>query len=502
MSQPAKRASLALLLAATMALGCSPGRRTVLVMAMNGGAVSLDPHTQDEFITINILANVYEGLVGMDPNLRVVPMLATGYDNPRADTWRFHLRPGVRFHDGRPVTAEDAVYSLRRARDHPRSIYAGVMSVVLRIEAVDELTVEVSTDQPRPMLINMLAAVAVMPRGFQPGTEAVGTGPYRFSRFLEAGGVELHRYEGYWGQRPQFVQAEYRNIPQAESRARALLDGQVDVDAVLGPEQRRSLKDDRRADIKETPFTTVWLLGCDMRPGPEPNPLADRRVRRAISLAIDRRELVAKAMGGHGQPANQIVPPTILGYDPELPLAERDTAAARGLLRQAGFGRGLELSLLLKPMNHMVGELLERQLGDVGIRLSADTVAWEELYRRIEQGTVPFYMFGLAFSFGDASEAVNDLHSYSPGDLGHRNNSGYSNPMMDSLIQAASREFDPALRQETLKRALAMAAEDLPLIPLYYQSTCYAVRPGLQWVPRSDEMVLAKEFGLGAGRRR
>lgn len=484
-----------------MALGCSPGRRTVLVVAMNGGAVSLDPHTQDEFVTINILANVYEGLVGVDPNLKVVPMLARGYDNPHDNTWRFYLRPKARFHNGRPVRAEDVVYSLRRAKEHPNSIFAGDMSVIYRIAALDSLTVEVRTDRPRPMLIKLMAAVAVMPRGFEPGATAIGTGPYRFAGFLERRGAALHRFEGYWGERPEFVMAEYRCLPQGRDRVRALMAGEADVDAMLEGDQRQGLEGDGRVSIRETPFNTVWLLGCDMKPRKGGNPLADRRVRRAVSLAIDRGELVGKAFNGHGRPANQMVPPTVLGYDPSLPEISRDTAAARRLLAQAGFRGGLRLELMLKPMNHKVGKMLEGQLAAAGIELKADTVSWDSLYRGIEQGTVPFYLYGLAFSYGDASEGINELYSHAPGELGHGNSTGYSNPRLDSVIQSAFGEFDQAKRQEMLQRAVALVAEDLPLIPLYYQRTYYAVRPGLQWTPRSDEMVLAKEFRTGRTRR-
>ena len=106
------------LILALVALACQPSRRTVLIIAENGGALSLDPHSQDEFITVNILANIYEGLVGMDPNLRIVPLLAKGYDNPHNNIWRFYLRPEARFHDGQPVRAGDVVYSLRRAKEH------------------------------------------------------------------------------------------------------------------------------------------------------------------------------------------------------------------------------------------------------------------------------------------------------------------------------------------------------------------------------------------------
>ncbi len=479
---------------AILAAGCSPSRRTTLVIASNGGVLSLDPHTQDEFVTINALSNVYEGLVGYDPYLKIVPLLAVGYDNPASNAWRFHLRPGARFHDGRPVRAQDVVYSLKRARDDPRSIFAGVMSTVMRINAIDSMTVEVRTDRPRPTLINLLAAVAIIPDGFKPGEKAVGTGPYRFVRFLEGNGLVLQRFEGYWGSRPQFAQVEFVYIRPSEARVAALLDGRIDVDAALTPPQRKLLEGQKKVKLVETPLTTVWLLGCDMRASPAENPLSDRRVRRAVSLAIDREELISKAMNGHAKPANQMVPPTIVGYAPDLPPLQRDIEGARRLLRQAGFAEGRELRLALKPRNYEVGRLLEKQLAEAGIRLEADTVAWDSLYRMIEAGAVPFYMMGLAFSFGDASEAVNDLHTYAAGEWGHRNNTGYSNPRLDSLIQSASTEFDPARRMETLQQAMILIADDLPYIPLFFEGSFYAVRPGLQWTPRSDELILAKEF--------
>ena len=489
---------LAALLLSLMAAGCGQGRRTTLVIAETGGAVSLDPHTQDEFVTINILTNVYEGLVGFDPHLKIVPLLATGYDNPWANTWRFHLRPGARFHDGRPVQAWDVIYSLKRARDLPGSRFASVLSPVLRISALDSMTVEVRTDRPRPTLINTLATVAVVPRGFEPGDSAVGTGPYRFVRFLENRGVMLQRFEGYWGQRPYIDQVEFRNMPDGEARTRAATAGLVDLDAALAPDQRRQLEDRARLRLVETPFTTTWLLGCDVRGGARTNPLADRRVRQALSLAIDREGIIARALDGYGEAANQIAPPTIVGYNPNLPGIKRDVAAARALLRQSGIAEGRELRLALKPANLKVGLLIKEQLAEAGIVLAVDTVGWDSLYRRIEDGKVPFYMFGQAFSYGDVSEPLNELHTRDRGELGQRNTSGYGNPRLDSLIETASREFDPSKRQAMLQRAMALAAEDLPFIPLFFQGNCYAIRRGMRWTPRSDEMILAKEFRPGS----
>jgi peptide/nickel transport system substrate-binding protein len=476
--------------------GCGRGGAKALVIAHEGGVVGLDPHGQDEAVTVSVLANIYQGLVAFDPNLKVVPCLAEGYSNPDDLTWRFHLREGVRFHDGRRVAIEDVIWSLERAWRDSSSIFRGMLSQIRGIGALDPATLEITTARPHPTLINILPQVAVIPRGSHPSEQPVGTGPYRYLSPLSGGGIRMERFEGYWGEKPPFPRAEFRNITDERRRSAALLSGRIDFDASVSEGQRSRMESSPGVTLKAWPGASVGVLGYDLKGRLPGNPLADVRVRQALSLAIDRDRLSQAAYQGYTLPAWQLVAQTVLGYDPELPKPARDTARARILLAKAGFPGGLKLTLEMSGTAWPVGRELSRQLGEAGVELRVDTVSWERLYQDISAGRAGFYLMGFGFGFGDASEVLNELHSRAPEGLGANNLTGYSNPAMDRLLEAADREFDPAKRQALLKKAVRLAAEDLPFIPLYVRESCYGLRRGLDWSPRSDGLVLAAEFRM------
>ena len=491
------RAAAATLLCGLVALlwasGCARHRPQQLVIAYEDGVLSLDPHLQDESVTISVLANIYEGLVGFDADMHVVPLVAEGYDNPSLLTWRFFLRPGVTFHNGQRLTAGDVVYSLERARTKPSSVFRGMLSAVTTVKALDSMTVEVATSRPQPIMINILAQVAIIPRGSDPLRQPVGTGPYRFTRLLPDQGIELAAHEQYWGGRPVFALVQFRSIPDGAQRARALLAGGIDLSSSINEQERGLISNDGRFKLEIEPSMSVSILGFTF--SGKRTPLSDARVRQAISLAIDRRAIIASTYSGYALPANQLVHPTVFGYDPALPALAPDTARAVALLKAAGYGRGLELRLDVAHDLYDEAEPLVRQLRNVGIRLAIDTVAWSQLYLKIVQGQSAFYRMGIACTFGDASEILNDLHALR-GSYGHRNISGYSNPELDRLIEAADREFNPAQRQRILQQAMRLAMRDLPIIPLYLREDCFGVSRALDWQPRADGMILVKDIRL------
>jgi peptide/nickel transport system substrate-binding protein len=486
-----RRAALPLLAALCAAAGLAPGcsRATVrdrLVIAYEDGVISLDPHRQDESVTISVLANIYEGLVGFDADMRIVPLVAQGYTNPAGGGWRFHLRPGVTFHNGERLSAGDVVYSMERARSGPASAMRGLLAAVDRVTALDSLTVEITTSRPLPTLINVLSQVAIVPQGSDPDRQAVGTGPYRFVRYLPGRGVELAANGRYWGPAARYRTVEFRSIADGAERTAALLRGDVDLSASIDEGQREQIGRHPGLKMLVIPGTSVSIIGF-AAPGPT-DPLADARVRRALSLAIDRAAIIDNVYHGYAQPANQLVHPTIFGFAPGLPPIARDTAAAARLLRAAGYGRGLTLRLdVARELRSEIAPL-SAQLREVGIRLVADTLDWSDLYHRIESGTSTCYRMGISCSFGDASEIINDLHS------GRRAAGGYRNPSLDRLIDDADREFDAARRQAVLQRAMTLLMEDLPVVPLYLRDDCYGIRRGLAWQPRADGLVLAKEI--------
>ncbi len=487
---------LAVILVPALA-ACAPEPPPALVIGVTSGPVSLDPHTQDESVTASILSNMYEGLMGFDPHLKVVPVLADGYNNPDERTWVFTLRPGVRFHNGRPLTPEDVVYSLDRARTHPDSVFRTMLAAVHQVRKLDDRTVVIITRRPQPVLIRMLALVSIIPAGFQPERDIRGTGPYMMTRYTPRQELSAEYFPQYHGPAPEFQAVTWRFIVDDRQRAQALIDGRIDMDTDLAAADEERVKWQNHLAVATWHGSSVTCLNLDVRGEPRTNPLADRRVRQAISLAINRQEIVDNVYPNYATVATQLIPPSVVGFAPDLPAIRHDAAAARALLRAAGYGDGLALTLDLSEAAMAEGQLLRRQLGEAGMRLQLAPCDWSELYPRVSRGESRFFLVGYISSSGDAGELFNSqLHSRSAdGEYGAENVGGYANPELDRLVEAADREFDPRRRQELLQAAMRLVMADLPYIPMHTRSHCYGLRQDLLWQPRADSTVQIREIG-------
>ena len=486
----AGRAFLALLAAA--ALGCAPepAAERPLRIALYDAPSSADPHEVNEFITFAVLSHLYEPLVTLDAELRAQPALAERWDNPDERTWRFFLRPGARFHDGAPLTAADVVATFDRVRRQAGGDFAGYLVDVTAARALDAHTVEIATARPAALLLRKLAFVLVVPAAAPARiTEPVGSGPYRLVSW-EKGRIAMAGWDGHWAGPPPLPQLELLSIVDPRERKARLLAGDVDVAQALRPEDASSLAgaEGVRVAMREGLAVEFLALRID-RP-----PLADARVRQALSLAIDRQALVDQLLDGHGRPTLQIVPPTAVGFDPDLAAPRRDPAAARRLLAEAGFAGGIDLDFEYRAGRDV--EPLRRQLAEAGIRMHPVGRSWDELIARVDAGKVAAYYAAVVTETADASDVLDSLaHSRQPDrGWGADNSSGYANAELDALIEASGEAMRPLERRENLQRCLRILSRDLPFIPLLVPHEIYGVRADLEWQPRLDGNVLAQEM--------
>lgn len=451
---------------------------------------SVDPHAVNEFLTFTVLAHLYEPLVTLDSELRVQPALAERWDNPDELTWRFFLRPGARFHDGREVSAIDVVTSFERARRDPAGDFAGYLAGVGSVRALDDRVVELVTERPSALLLRKLAFLTIVPAESPPEIrQPVGTGPYRLVAWGDDA-IELAAFDGYWAGAPPLRHVELLPVAEPRERTALLLAGRVDLAQSLPGAEAARLEGtpDVRVAMREG-LAVEYLEARVDRP-----PLADARVRQAISLALDRQALVDELLRGYGRPALQIVPSMAVGYDPELPVPERDVEAARRLLAEAGFAEGLDLELEYREGRDLA--LLRRQLAEAGIRVRLVPRTWEQLYDRTEAGQVGLHYAALVTETADASDVLDGMaHSRQPErGWGGDNRSGYANPELDGLIERSSVTLEPLERRLTLQRCMRILARDLPFIPLAVPHEVYGVRRDLVWEPRLDGNVLAQEM--------
>ncbi|MCU0606635.1 MAG: ABC transporter substrate-binding protein [Candidatus Edwardsbacteria bacterium] len=482
----------AALLAATTGMGGRP--RAVFTMAMEERLLSLDPHAKDEGVTHSVLSNVYDALVAFDAQMRIVPALALSWENPDELTWRFRLRPGVTFHDGRRLSAADVRHSLERAGGRPVGYY---LASVAAVRVVDDLTVELVTARPSPVLLNKLTFVRIVPVG-SPDTIStpIGTGAYRVVSYAPGDSLVLAANPGHWGGRPAIGNAVIRFIQDSKQRLQALLDGRVHLIRDVTALDLEAAGDISGITVAKSAGLMVGLLGINVR---MKGPLAKTKVREAIYWALDPAELIA-ATKIDAAPIDQLVSPYIVGYLPDLVRNRPDREKARRLLREAGYPKGFAVGLeVTRGALTKSGPVLVRQLAAVGIRVTLKPYEWSDLSDRLGRWQSPFYMVGWSCSSGDASDLFDAcLHTADRrnGSYGNANWGGYSNRRLDELIERSGQTLDSRARIEMLQQAMRLAMRDLPLVPLYVKSRLYAHHPQVLFTPRQDGYVRLNEIGF------
>ncbi len=477
----------------------------VLTLSLPYDLDSLEPGQRDRLSDFAILSNLYEPLVTTDASLTIRPCLSLRWTNPDEKTWVFDLRRGVRFHDGRPMTASDVVASIRRLLDDPASLEAARhIQAIESARALSADRVEIRTRTPMADFLNRIRFIQISPEGStreELRRAAVGTGPYRLVASRTGESITLARYEGYWGEAPAVERAVVLlNRTPADALA-DLLSGRSGFvqsssrDALVAGEQPGLVV--RRVSsiaVKFLVFNLAHERSASVSGGV--NPFRDRRVREAIHVGLDRDRLVGD-LPGPALPAHQLVPPFIFGYAPGLPRPAPDLARARSLLAEAGFPGGFAVTLHARRLLSDAVEPLRRELAELGIRVDVRVLPEAEYFREAAPGSG--FVLGLTRFGCPTGDAANffdtGLHSL---DLargwGQDNYGSYANAEVDGLIEKAALTLLPEARRPLLERVMEVAMRDLPWIPLFVDEDVYVHRADLAWQPRLDNYVIVSEL--------
>jgi peptide/nickel transport system substrate-binding protein len=440
---------------------------------------SLDPHRQHSHGGLATLGNVYEALTAFDDETRLVPGLALRWESLDELTWRFHLRQGVAFHDGRPLSAQDVVASLERARRAGRSAHGGLASVG-ELSALADDVVQIRTTRSSPMLLNGLATAFVVPRDAPDEVEApIGTGPYRFVRFDPQVGLELSVWDRYWGGRAMEPSLSFRFEADPERRLRMLASGAVDVALRLSETADSDGRSGYRLLSRPAPGARVLGLRVDERP------FSDARVRRAVHLAVDRSSVCRELLGGRARPIGQMLTPGIFGFVPDLPAPARELEAARRLVAEASGGAGLALTLDHGRGRRREAEALASQLGEAGFQVALHELPVSDLLRGLESGRARMVLMSYVYAPGDAVDVFESIfHGRDAArGFGAENGFGYCNPRVDALIEAGAAASTMEARLASYQQAMRLVAHDLPIVPLWEVPWVYGVRDGIEWTP-------------------
>jgi len=384
---------------------------------------------------------------------------------------------------------------------------------------VDPLTVRIRTTRPYGPMLQELNSVAMVsrraaanaaPEDFDSGAAAVGTGPFRLVRFARGDRIELARFDGYWGEKPAWERVTIRMIASEPSRTAALLAGDVDAIETIPPADLARLKRNPAYAVSQTPsWRTIHLLvdqKSDVAPGISDaqgkplarNPYKDVRVRRALSLAIDRSALADRVMEGMAVPAANVVGPAILGHDPAQKAAAADPAAARRLLAEAGYPEGFAMTVAAPnnryPNDEQVAQAVAQMLARVGIKAQVVTLPFQTYVTKARAGEFSLPLLGWGSSAADLALRSLALTPSAEKGYGAWNWGGYTSPKLDAAVEASFAAVDETKRIAAARAANALAMEDFALIPLYHQVAAWAMKRGLEYVPRTDEFTLAQHF--------
>jgi peptide/nickel transport system substrate-binding protein len=426
--------------------------------------------------------SVFESLVRFDREFRLQPGLAERWSSPDERTYRFELRAGVRFSDGRPLTAADVVGSIEANR--AGWVTRDYLQAIESVRATGDREVEIRTRFPYLVLLTRLPWGPVVPRDAaeRGASPAPGTGPYRVESWDPGRGYVFVRNPHFDRPAPAFERVVHVVVPDDAERMARVERGEADVaDHVPLDQVDRLSGNPALRVVSGTGLRVLFLVLRADRP-----PFSDPRVREAIDLALDRPELVRRALGGHAEAATQLVPPSIVGHDPALRLPRPDPARARALLAAAGHSSGLDIRLD-GPGNRYVNGVaimqeLARQLGEVGVRATVNAVDKREFFPLIDAGRSDLHLLGYACESGDAGDVLGALlHSATGGPLGSLNSLGLSDRLLDERIDAADRARTDTERARRLRLAVARAAELRAALPLVVQTEAVVLSRRLVW---------------------
>jgi len=507
---------------AALAIAAVPGHAATLRWAAQNDILTLDPHSQNHTTTHAIMQYVYEGLTRYSKDFQVEPCLATSWEQITPTQWRFHLRKGVKFHDGTPFTADDVVFSYGRILQ-PQGTNQIYVSGVKEMKKIDDYTVDAILSGPNPVLLRLFTDFRIMSKAWSVKNKAEsiqnykakeenyasrhtnGTGPYLVNLWEPDKRVVMTANPAWWDKlEGNVTEVIYTPIKADATRVSALLSGDVDLVTDLPTQDVARLRSDTKIKMLEGNEVRTIFIGMDQH-NPEllysnvkgKNPFKDVRVRKALNLAVDRETIKRVTMRGLSIPAAIIVAPGVHGYTKELDkVAPADVDGAKKLLAEAGYPNGFEFGLDC-PNNRYVNDegicqALVGMWARAGLKVKLNAQPMASFIAKVENFDHSAYMLGWGVSTFDALFSLQSLVHTKGGVDGSFNLGRVSDPKLDALIDAAKTEMDPKKRDVLLHDALVLTRDNYYYVPLHHQIRPWAMKKNVTIVYKPDDRPEAR----------
>jgi peptide/nickel transport system substrate-binding protein len=515
----------ALAIAASLAAFTAAGaKERDVAIGLQAAITSIDPHYHNLSPNNGLLLHIYEPLVKRDANQKLVPGLATSWRAVDDLTWEFKLRKGVKFHDGSPFTAEDVVATYKRVPNVPNSpsSFATFTKPIVETKIVDPHTIIFKTAAPHVLLPSDLGSVYILPKAvaekaatedFNSGKAAIGTGPYKFAEYVPNQRVVLKANYAYWGGEEPWDKLTFKILSNPAARVAALLSGDVQLIETVPTADISRISTDRNfalADKVSNRVIYVHLNQWTDKPPPfvtakdgkplDKNPFKDARVRKALSMAINRDAIAERIMEKKAVPAAQLLPDFFYGTSKKLKPLKYDPEGAKKLLAEAGYPNGFALTIH-GPNNRYINDdkiaqAIAQFYSRAGIDAKVETMPSSVYFSRATKGEFGYMLLGWGTESGEQGSSLRSLlatYDAAKG-MGVTNRGRYSNPTFDRQVNDALVTMDDRKREGMIQLAAETAMNDTALIPIHYEVSSWATAKGFRYTPRTDQYTLATEL--------
>jgi peptide/nickel transport system substrate-binding protein len=522
-TMPVRKLLIAAMIAAAGA-GVGIAHAATFKFANQGDALSMDPHSLNESFQLSFLNSVYEPLVGRGKNLELIPLLATDWKQTAPTVWRFNLRKGVKFHDGSPFTADDVIFSYKRAQGDGSDVKTYVQEIA-DIKKLDDHTIDIVTKAPFPILPDVICLWFMMPKKWSEDNRATqpvdkrkgventasfksnGTGPFRLKSRDPGVRTVLVNNLQYWAKvESNITEVIFTPIGNPATRVAALLSGEIDMMEPVPLQDVPRISGSANLKVLQGPELRTIFLGMDQSRDEllfssvkGKNPFKDKRVRQAFYQAIDIEGIKNTVMRGAAAPTALMIAPGIKGFPADMnKRLPYDVEAAKKLLTEAGYPSGFEVGMDCPNDRYVndgaICQAVAGMLARVGVKINLNAQSKATYFPKILSRNTSFYLLGWTPGTYDSHNPLNALLATpdQKSGRGQFNLGSYSNKRIDELTTLIGSETDEKKRNDMIREAMKIHADDVGHLPLHQQALAWAMKKSVNTVQLADNFMQLK----------